>query len=538
MRSQTKNTSRSGAVVRYCGLQVLGGLLLAAAFPPFDVKWLAWFALVPFSIGLRATPSVRVYVGAYLGSAAFMLLGFDWMRTSNGGVGLSGPRVIPWVLMSAFLALSWPAMLAVGRRFQRRACAPMWVTLPLVWTSYEYLRMQSGALMSDLPSPWLQVGLTQANVTRIVQIADLGGVWTVTALVASINGLWLDVAEVAWRIRVDARIPRMRTALLAVAPALYVASFLYGNWRLSQTVPCDGPVVWLMPSPSKGGYSLDSFKERFGSGGRCADVLLWSETAFPDLLNDSPSGRSRASDRQLKDLQEFAAQTKSVLIVGCERFGNRSGTLEKYNSAAVVDQVGVLVGHYDKHCLVPWSEVTPSIGKLLCIPGRTEFTSGTDWPVFTLGLSGDAGLPDRQYKLAATICYDTCFPAIHRSFFLQRRPDVPDFFVACSHEGADRTQSLQNTMVKMARFRAIECRRALVRNASRGYSGMIDGNGQVLSAPVNGKIFAPFNVGQVPMDDRTSVYVMLGDWIPFSACGVLAIVSLWPLKSSIAATVA
>jgi apolipoprotein N-acyltransferase len=66
-------------------------------------------------------------------------------------------------------------------------------------------------------------------------------------------------------------------------------------------------------------------------------------------------------------------------------------------------------------------------------------------------------------------------------------------------------------------FRAVECRRSMVRAVNTGISAIIDSDGRIIQA--SGKTGAESGmtsevlVGKVPLDHRTSVYVRTGDWL-------------------------
>lgn len=237
--------------------------------------------------------------------------------------------------------------------------------------------------------------------------------------------------------------------------ALLLAALSYGEWRVSQSCGTPGPTVALMPDVV---------------GEADADVLLWSEGALPFT--------------QIRgQLREIARTTGATLVVGAARHeGTRS-----FNSAIFIAPDGIL-GHYDKLRLVPRSEAG-------------HYTAGQEYPVFRVG----------PYRAAAVICYDICFPDAVRPFMCGN----PDFFVVPAFEAHDSTMTVQRMMLASAKFRAIECRRTIVRNALGGYSGTITSSG-AFATPIN-DIAAPMQLGCIPVDNRFSLYATLGDWLP-DAC--------------------
>ena len=112
----------------------------------------------------------------------------------------------------------------------------------------------------------------------------------------------------------------------------------------------------------------------------------------------------------------------------------------------------------------------------------------------------------------------------------------------------------------ICRFRAVECRRSVVRAVNMGVSAVIDGNGRVLRPelvrcdgdnciwqvagdhpgplPVSDwsqfKKVAGVLIATVPIDSRSSLYARWGDWLPIGCWIVVgagvAIGLLWPKR--------
>ncbi|MCC3776824.1 apolipoprotein N-acyltransferase, partial [Streptomyces sp. UNOB3_S3] len=65
------------------GLAVLAGALPALAFPAPSLWWLAWVALVPWMLLIRAAPTPRrAAVEGWLGGAGFLLAVHHWLLPS------------------------------------------------------------------------------------------------------------------------------------------------------------------------------------------------------------------------------------------------------------------------------------------------------------------------------------------------------------------------------------------------------------------------------------------------------------------------
>jgi apolipoprotein N-acyltransferase len=495
-------------------------LLLALCFPPAEVSWLAWVALVPLAaVFATSRGTCALYLGSFGGGLCFHLLGLDWLRTSDGGIGLTGPHAPAWFCSATLGAIAWLALVWLGRRFVARSGLPMTFALPIVWIAWEYLRCQLGLLVSETRFPWLQLGTTQVAHLAAVQVVDLTGIWGVSALVAMVNGLVFDACRSGslWHDRSS----RRRLAVSAAFSAVLLASAgAYGGWRLAQSAGEVGPVICLMPADSIAAdgappAETDVPSPQPSTARPTSALLLWAE----DVV-DLNSGDT------LRRLERFSTDRGVALAVGCRREEAAAVGRRSFNSVAVFDARNGYQGCYDKVSLVPRGEFTPWFDKvLLRSKWKGGFTRGTRYPTFTVTLDGSKS----PCCFAATICYDSCFAALYRRFrrgHESNRP--PDFFVVSSCESADLTLSLQRSILAHARLRAIECRRAVVRNVECGYSGIIDGCGRMVAAPSGVLLREPSTLGPVPLDTRTSIYAYGGDWLPVSALAVLVAVCCWP----------
>jgi apolipoprotein N-acyltransferase len=273
-------------------------------------------------------------------------------------------------------------------------------------------------------------------------------------------------------------------------------AFCYGFWRLHQFVPAQGPRVCLMPAdcrPEEAGHCIEQLAMR-------PDLALWSEDATGQVIGTAatrmPSGPPL--DDIIERWEQVADVTGCMFVIGCTRQEIVGSHANTYNCVAVVDPKLGYRGVYDKRFLVPWSEFIPTWrARMLGI--RASARRGAVSPCFLVA----------KHRFAAGICYDICFPEWSFGFV-----DLPDFVVVAGCESIDVSFRLQRAMLQMARFRAIELRRAFVRNVELGFSGLIDGNGRLCSVPDNLFLRQPYLTGPIPIDRRLSLYWRWGDWFP------------------------
>jgi len=145
-----------------------------------------------------------------------------------------------------------------------------------------------------------------------------------------------------------------------------------------------------------------------------------------------------------------------------------------YNSAMVVGVDGKLIGRYDKIHLVPFGEYIPFQNLLTFahkLTGRvSSFSRGEQRRVFLL--SGPEG---KAHRYGVFICYESVF-ADEIRHFAQRGAEV---LVNISDDGWYGDTSAPWQHLNMARMRAIENRRWLLRDTNTGVTASIDPYGRV-----------------------------------------------------------
>ena len=504
--------------------------LLSLSFPPYQRPSLAWGALLPLAALTRIPLSKSAALwGAYGGGVTFHLIALDWMRTSSGASGWYGPRGEWWLVLALLLGLTWPFAVWAAWPHGIRKRIPLGVLWPVAWTCGEGLRWYGAAIIDETGFPWLQLGATQIGWLEIAQISDLAGVWGVTFLVASVQGCVVDAAGALVRPSTRARWIKVAAAL-AAAGSLLLAAHGYGLWRLGQPAVTEGPTVWLIPPWRPSHYGGADWPP--ASPSPRGTLLLWSETSYLRPLGHSDGPRR---DPEIARLERLAREHQVALIVGCSRFDVSQGLLRRYNSAAVISPERGFCGWYDKIALVPYGEFLPWF--------RPPWTGGHCQPI-------DHGSAARAFRLngsregtnfcvAPTICFDTCFPSIFRQALGLRSADEGvDFFVASSREALDSSGCAQAAMLTATRFRAIECRRAIVRNVVSGYSGLVDSCGRVSAhhipwevQKIPWELQRPCCVGPVPLDRRRPLYARFGEWLPLSCLAFVTVATLWRVRS-------
>ena len=476
----------------------------------------------------------------YCAGLLFNLITTDWIRTLEGGAALSGRSAPDWLLQSELLALFWPLTLVLGRLLVRNWQVPMSFALPVVWIIHEQMLRSLWAFVDRTGWQVYFLGYAIVDHHYISQIADLGGVAALSVLAACTSGAAWDLLDSIWNGN-ENRTSTCRASIgMGMAISLLLLSYGYGAWRISQTHAAEGPQIWLMPE--------NILKEPIAGlpwqpdEPAAPDILLWSELAFQgpsihasgsenvqsaqtSLPIDQPTSFQRDSgeNQSQNALEELCRQFNVPLVIGYTRTDHSEAVDKKYNSVAFVDPKDGLQGSYDKVGLVPWTEFTPWEG--LASRKGLRFSHGTNYPVFQLR----GRVPSKSHYFAAAVCYDVAFPRLFRRYMLEKQ--APDFFVVCSSERSDGTGQMSRHVLNLAKVRAIECRRTLVRNVHLGCSGRIGSTGRLLDESIPTLLQSPTPLGKIPIDQRLTLYVLWGDWLPTTILCAMTILMVFKFCS-------
>ncbi|MGA2963591.1 MAG: apolipoprotein N-acyltransferase [Candidatus Korobacteraceae bacterium] len=235
------------------------------------------------------------------------------------------------------------------------------------------------------------------------------------------------------------------------------------------------------------------------------NLIVWPESPAPFFLND---------DRFVSTISGVARRTTDFVVAGGIGVRPTSGGDNLvYNSAALVSPQGQITSRYDKVHLVPFGEYIP-LQRLLSFAQSLTHAVGTfargnnRWPL-------DAGTE----RLGVFICYESVFPGEVRQF----ADHGAQVFVNISNDGWFGSSGAPEQHLNMARMRAIENDRWLLRATNTGITASIDPVGRVVAqAPgwVRTTLLAPYSLRA-----ETTFYTRYGDWFP-CLCAIISLIGL------------
>ena len=504
-------------------------LAFALAFPP-----VGWGVLAPIGylgIVVLATQQRLTWlaVGALLLSATGLWLWFQWWLIQVAAFG--------YPILALFMASYWVLALWLLRRCRISAIGrhlPWAVLAPIVLVACEWLR---GTVVMD-GYPWFLIGQAWIDLP-MAELADVGGVPLVTALVAAITGAIVDLAfGKKWP--------------MIAALALVAVATMYGWHRQSEAAShrSNGPTILVyqpnlpvsnvVPWPKErqeqdvaqfARETVALFDESVVAGRR-VDLVVWPETILPGfgLEPDTlamlerggwwPGGRFAALAKALVARTDSPLLVGSAVHLGLRPESDRWVWDTHFNSAYLLGTDGTQQ-RYDKLFLTPFGETMPYIShwdwleeKLLDVSavGMT-FDLDEGSTAHTLRLEFGDGPEDKECEIATPICFEDTVPAVVRSLVYDpegaKRADV---IVNVSNDGwFGSSDSGREQHALMARWRCIELRIPMVRAANTGVSAAYDSHGQ----PIDGASLAAQTSGgfaaDCSFDDRLTIYGRTGD---------------------------
>lgn len=479
------------------GGAALSAAMLAAALPPWKAAFLAPAALTPLLFALAHEPQWKWrFLSGWLAGFLYWLAVCHWIGDVLAAYGgLTGPLAILTVVLFAlakglhlavFAALAGPLM---KRAWAAPAVAALWVGIerthgPL---GFAWLTLGNAGIEMGLPlrlAPWTGVygiSFVFAALSAALALVLMRRPRREIAWVLALGGLWL----------LPAATPREAPAEQAAVAQPNIA----------------GDFVWTQEEKDRMLRQLtySTLAEAIDVAKRPPAVLLWPEAPAPLYYYQDDQLRRAAA--------ELTRLAGAPFLFGGVAFTPQR---EPLNSAFLVDARGQLAGRYDKRFLVPFGEFIPPgfgwIGKISSEAGN--YAAGQRPGVFTV-----AG-----HRLGVFICYESAFPHLVRAV----AEGGAEVLINLTNDGYfGRSRAPREQHLWLARMRAVENHRWLLRPANDGLTAAIDPGGRVWdSLPEFTRQTGRLRFGW--LRERT-FYTRWGDWFAWGCLvlGLAACVAAW-----------
>ena len=444
---------------------LLAGALVALAFAPFFLFPLA--VLLPavlFFFWHQASPGRAAWRGFLFGLGQFGV-GVSWLYVALHEYGdMNAFMAVPLLaLFMAFLA-GYPALLgwlqARLRDVQPAGSAAsngLWlhgaIVVPALWTIFEWMR---GWFLSGFP--WLDLGSSQIDgpLAGYVPVVGVYGVGFITVLCAGL---------IACGLRDRRRWP----VSLALLTLIWGGGWLAGKleWVTAEGKPLRAALV-------QGNVSLDQkwapqyrdeIVRRYATltlEQNNVDVVVWPEAALP-------ATRDQLEEGFLQRLSAVAAERRMDILIGVLEKEYHADGRTYYNS---VLNIGARPGVYRKHHLVPFGEYLPLQSLMRWLPDYLYIPMSD----FSPGPAQQPLLEVAGHVTGISICYEDVFSAE----VLRALPQAT-LLVNVSEDAWYGDSWAPHQHQQMARMRALETGRPMLRATNTGISALIDHRGRELA---------------------------------------------------------
>lgn len=510
-------------------MAILSGILQVLIFPRPALYFLCWIAIAPLIIAiLRARDPDAVQLLAEGGSSFLapanlrqgFILGYvsgviwylgscSWVYHAMHTYGdlnafVSGLLLVLFALYLGLYHGLFGILLAVSARKRQGYSLRALILAPFLWVSVELARTYITGF------PWDLLGTAQVNNVPLARIATFTGVYGLSFEIALVNAAFAAAALVARRQRA-----RMLFAAFCATVGLQI-------WQL---VPMQAPdpdhyatlvqsnlplqdVQWDEQKENRILGDLEKFSVTpKNASATNPGLIIWPESPAPFFVTDY---HFRGT------MMQIAENTHSYVIagsLGIDNTGREDVQPDLYNSAVLLTPEGKWSTRYDKMHLVPFGEYIPFASYLTFAKSLTHevgtFKAGHERKLLDLG----------KYQAGTFICYESIFPNEVRQF----ADNGADLFVNISDDGWYGNSGAAGQHLNMARMRAIENERWLLRATNTGITASIDPFGRVvMSAPrdVRAYMEAPY-----AFITGKTFYTEHGDWFPIS-CVIICLLAL------------
>ena len=478
-------------------LAFLCGAAMPLGFAPFGFYPLPVVALaILASILYAAPPRAGLLMGGLFGLGQFGV-GVSWVHISihqygNAGLILS---LATMLLLVLYLSL-FPALMGwlVSRLSAASRITIMLVVFPSAWTLTEWLRAW---LFTGFP--WLNLGYSQID-SPLLGYAPLLGIYGLGFITALSAGLLGCIASGAGRLRI---------AALASIGALGLTGWALNqiHWTQERGEPLTATLVQgnipqeLKWKPEQQRETLERYVSLTNENAD-SDLIIWPETAVPAFYDQV--------DTDFLVPLRNSMRAKGISLVTGIPVLDRS-QWDYYNAIISLDQPGRF--YYKVH-LVPFGEFLPlrdwlaSVLSFLPVP-QSDFKSGDlDQPLLVA-----AG-----YPVGASICYEIAFG----EELIHTLPEAA-FLINISNDAWFGDSLAPHQHLEMARMRARETERDLLRATNTGISAVINADGRVVARTAQFEMATVTR--QVQPRSGATPYVIWGNWpVVLLVAGLLLVV--------------
>jgi len=497
-------------------LAALSGAILSMSYHGSFLSLYSWFCLALLLASILGARARVAFFCGFLHGLIFVLTCVPWIAevlAIHGGMSTAAG----WGVL-LLIASVWGASIGlfawVVQRLSRRSSTLALAGVPFLWISTEVFR----TYLPEISFPWALLGYAPAENPALLQLATITGIYGLSFLAAAFNALllWSEcgaAGETKRRLSILGAVLVALVVVMVSGPRFVPKGDAHHLARAVQpNFPENMQYVGDWYADHKADLvDLERLSLRPSPNGPQPDLLIWPEAPAPFSFQDA---------HFVPYISRLATEFQNPLIVGVIewKLGTEPGnggprtTLVPYNSAAMLNAFGQRTFSYDKMHLVPFGEYEPFPFIHQVVTSVSEEVGG-----FHKGKVRSVGMLPSGNTFSTFICYEAIYPGEIRAF----ADRGAQLLINISNDGWFGTSAAAEQHLRMARVRAVENRRWLLRDTNSGITASIDPYGnviRVLHRDVRGSADLPYDF----RTDRT-IYTSLNDWFAWMCVIVSAI---------------
>ncbi len=523
---------------------ILSGILLILTYPPCNLSFLIWIALIPlfWFINLKIPPK-KIFIGGFLVGILFFGKLFSWFFATYpfewlGIIGQKDTILVfvlvsfIWLVQTIFLGLfigafAWFCKKFLDKSFKNKKISLL-IIIPALWIILEYLRAWGFGILwlgkeSFLGPHWTFGNLAYVlhNRTILIQLADLGGIYLISFLIILVNIILFLILKQCWRLS-----PAYRQAgfqhcavLLGILILIGISWSVYGICKINQEET----------------LLIDNSKR-----------IALIQTNFLSSSEFNPYSKKEVFDtiielfknpKNIKENSEIIIEPEGFGIVnltGSKKIAKhlledfyKPGQIFLENKKVIIDNKAKSrlffydlnqeksIGFHDKLLLVPGGDYLPYWIKLLL--NIYSFNTNYEKRLYAKGEKVEPVLVslnvsqqghDTLVKIGGTICSSIVSPDIQRKM---TKKGAQFLVVVSSDAPFHGSKLLLSQNLAMSKLRAVENRRYFAQATNMGHSFLLNSKGEIKikSKELGNKIL----FSETKIINKKTLYTTFGDWM-------------------------
>ena len=511
-----------GGAIRILGLRADESFFWGNA-----ILGLVCLAPVFYAVSVAPTFGFASLLGVVFGGVSTALANYWLMFFQGFSFWTYGGPILGYMGLNALLFPFLRGFAQIGGRSRP-------FLLAIAWMVYEYFKS-----VGFFGYPWGLIAYPMGSFLPLIQIVDTTGIWGLSFLMALVNALVAEYAlQGPFQQRDSVRDPAVPasfgTADLFIRQAAFVVVLMvcvlgYGAYRLARPIPAPSTASFLLVQQDsdpweEGNANNDSLKVNLAlttdgvqASAPPPDLAVWSESSVTSVYVENGSQLIPRKN----DLVPGVRRIGVPILFGGVVIVDRSKQ-QAMNASILIAPDGSVLDTYGKIHGVPFAETIPffefpAVQKFFrnVVGVWNPWVSGNRFTIYHVPLSGGGNL-----AFGTPICFEDAFSSLCRDY-ITRGADV---LVNITNDSWSKTWSSEIQHFAVARFRAVENRRVLIRSTNGGLSGVVGPWGEIRARmPFFERTWKEVDV-PVYRESTITPYTRFGDWFAWVSIVLLLVV--------------